>query len=722
MTATGVEPLAAPIRMLPAHVPGRVFLRSPDEVSVLLVEDNPGDSRLVEEMLADVRDPLFRVRTVDTLAAALRAVREESFDAALFDLGLPDASGVLGLRELALAATGLPIVVLTGLDSDEASVQAFGCGAQDYVVKGEENAKALRRALRHAIERKRLESALERAAQYDSLTGLAGRALFHDRLEHAVARARRDGGRFALLCIDLDGFKPINDGHGHPVGDLVLQSTARRIHKHVREADTTARLGGDEFAVILESPCDAPCALEVGRKLAAILARPLSQGDRQLQVGASIGVAVFPDHGGSAAELLACADAAMHIAKRDGGHQAQLHGDLESGSSRPPSVLQADTLWQTEEPLCALLVESDSGDARLVEMLLDTLPRQCCDFVRVASLREALAKLDEASFDVVLLGLQLPDATELDGLRAIAAAAPETPILIMTGRDERPTALDALRDGADDFLVKGKDDARALHRAMKFALERRRRRDTERQSNEAFEQRLQARTRELHDAVAELEAFNQRIVVELRAPVRAVGGLAAALSRDDGNALDAQQAKSALTRIRSEAERMGRLIDGVRELALLSRGELKPDTVDLVRLARSQFDALRRTDLARCATFDAPESALAFADRDLMLVAMQNLIGNAWKFTRCCDLTMIAFAVEIRDGQRVFSLRDNGIGIDPERLGRLFKPLERLHPHNELPGTGFGLAAVKRIVERHGGRVWAEARPSGGASFCFTLG
>lgn len=694
-----------------------------DEIRVLLVEDNPGDSRLVLEMLADVREPVFRVRTVDTLAAALRAVRHAEFDAALFDLGLPDSSGVMGLREFALAAAGLPIVVLTGLDSDEASIQAFGCGAQDYVVKGEENAKALRRALCYAIERKKLEAALERAAQYDALTGLAGRALFQDRLEHAVARARREGSRFALLYIDLDRFKPINDILGHQVGDLALRCAANRIHKNVREADTAARLGGDEFAVILESPCDANGAFEVGRKLAALLARPLQHAGSPLQLGASIGVAVFPDHATTAAELLACADAAMYCAKHSGGNQTQVYGVREPTHACASAGQKAQADDGGAPSVAALLVEGDAADARLVQMLLDTLPEGTCEFARAASLREALARLEDENFDIVLLGLGLPDAADLAGLRAISAAAPETPILIMTGRDERPTALDALQDGADDFVVKGRDDARTLHRAMRIALQRRRSRQSVQQGIESFEQRLQARTRELQSALQEQETFNQRIVEELRLPLHSLGGLAATLLRDGSRALDLRT-RHHLLRIGSEAERIGRLIDSVHELSRLSRTELTLDTVDLADLGRSVFDAMRRADRQPQTSFAAPDSLLAFADRELMLIALQNLIEGVWR--GACGIgaqRTITFTAEQRNDQRVFCLRDDeSAGIGVNRVDAMPAAPLRLPATAEFSGSGVGLAAVKRIVERHGGRLWAEPRPGASASLCFTLG
>lgn len=170
-----------------------------------------------------------------------------------------------------------------------------------------------------AILRKQLHAQLLYAAGHDSLTGLANRALFHDRLQGIMARVRREHARFALLYIDLDNFKDVNDEHGHGVGDQLLQEVARRLRGCIRESDTIARFGGDEFVVLLDSIVLSSHASHVARKISAALTVPFDLNGQQLQIRPSIGVAVYPEHGDNETELLRYADEAMYASKRREG-------------------------------------------------------------------------------------------------------------------------------------------------------------------------------------------------------------------------------------------------------------------------------------------------------------------------------------------------------------------------------------------------------------------
>lgn len=170
-----------------------------------------------------------------------------------------------------------------------------------------------------AIERKTMLLRLQQLALYDSLTGLANRTLLLDRLQSALQRASRDEQPLALLYLDLDHFKQVNDNFGHAVGDLLLQQTAQRILQVVRQTDTVARFGGDEFVVLLEQLHQADTALQVAEKIRLALTRPFLLADQQLLVAPSIGLALFPDHGADSRQLLQRADSAMYRAKRDGG-------------------------------------------------------------------------------------------------------------------------------------------------------------------------------------------------------------------------------------------------------------------------------------------------------------------------------------------------------------------------------------------------------------------
>ena len=176
-------------------------------------------------------------------------------------------------------------------------------------------------------ERKIVEERLKRVAEYDSLTDLPNRALFSDRLQQAIALARRDNFRLALMFVDLDSFKPINDTFGHHAGDLLLQAVAKRMLECTRESDTVGRIGGDEFVVLLPKVAQAQDALSVAEKIRAALAQPFDiQEYGRLNVSCSIGVAIFPDHGEDEITLSRNADNAMYQAKSCGNNAVNLYG------------------------------------------------------------------------------------------------------------------------------------------------------------------------------------------------------------------------------------------------------------------------------------------------------------------------------------------------------------------------------------------------------------
>ena len=177
-----------------------------------------------------------------------------------------------------------------------------------------------------AIERKKSATRLQYLAQHDQLTSLPNRGLFHDRLRTALARARRDGHRLAVLYLDLDQFKAVNDHHGHGVGDLLLREVAARIDQCLRESDTAGRVGGDEFVVLLNDVGQADHAVAVATKICAALRQPFELAGCHLQVSASIGIALYPDHGEDDKQLLRHADDAMYQAKRQGGDRPLMSG------------------------------------------------------------------------------------------------------------------------------------------------------------------------------------------------------------------------------------------------------------------------------------------------------------------------------------------------------------------------------------------------------------
>jgi diguanylate cyclase (GGDEF)-like protein/PAS domain S-box-containing protein len=421
---------------------------------LLLIEDNPADARLLREMLDDPDWRHSQLTHIDCLGEAAPYLEQNAADLILLDLGLHDVQGLAAVQRAHALAPRIPLVVLTGSDDESLAVQALKEGAQDYLVKGQLDARALQRSLRYAIERKNMEEDLfaekERAqvtlnsiadavictdlggnitflnqvaerltgwpwreaagrpavevfrtidagsrrtarnplaveggpdpaaplapnavlirrdgseipiedsvapihdregrtagavvvfrdasaaramarqiahsAEHDFLTGLPNRMLLNDRIRQAIAAAPRHMKKVALLFLDLDGFKHINDSLGHAAGDQLLQSIARRLVDCVRGSDTVSRQGGDEFVILLPEVEQAEDAAITARRLLQAVAEPQSAGMNELHVTASIGVSVYPDDGADAQTLIQNADTAMYQAKETGRHSYQ---------------------------------------------------------------------------------------------------------------------------------------------------------------------------------------------------------------------------------------------------------------------------------------------------------------------------------------------------------------------------------------------------------------
>ncbi|HEX6539769.1 MAG TPA: GGDEF domain-containing response regulator [Candidatus Dormibacteraeota bacterium] len=285
---------------------------------ILLIEDNAGDARLVQLMLDDGGEGGFTVNHVDRLAAAWPPIRAGSIDCALVDLSLPDADGLEGVDQLIESAPDLPIIVLTGRDDLDLAIAALQHGAQDYLIKGRVDSGLLSRAVRYAVERKHAEVALAHQAMHDALTDLPNRALFLDRLSQALAGSKRRASTNAVLFVDIDRFKVVNDSLGHVEGDRALMTLSHRISRVLRPGDTVARFGGDEFTVLCCELSDPNECITIAQRLLDVIRQPINLSGAQVVLTASIGIAIGDDSSVAPETLIRNADAAMYRAKEGG--------------------------------------------------------------------------------------------------------------------------------------------------------------------------------------------------------------------------------------------------------------------------------------------------------------------------------------------------------------------------------------------------------------------
>jgi DNA-binding response OmpR family regulator len=361
---------------------------------------------------------------------------------------------------------------------------------------------------------------------------------------------------------------------------------------------------------------------------------------------------------------------------------------------------------------------------------------------------EALELLAAQSVDCILLDLLMPGLSGEETCRRIKNSPEwrDIPLLILTAREERESMIEGINAGADDYISKSSDPA-VLSARLRAQLRRRQFEDENRNIHEELlKKELEARAaqtlaqaraelmgqieqknRDLEYANRELEAFCYSVSHDLRAPLRTIDSFSRLLIEDHLATLD-DAAQSHLKRIRRATERMSDLIDDMLELSNASRGIMLRESLDLSPVAQEVAAELQAPfspgtpgATRRDVTFHIEPNLEAYGDWRLLRVLFENLLGNAWKFTQKRDKANIWVGRERRTDSDAFFVRDDGAGFDMAYAQKLFQPFSRLHNQDEFEGTGIGLATVQRIISRHGGRVWAESGPEGGATFWFTL-
>jgi len=411
-------------------------------------------------------------------------------------------------------------------------------------------------------------------------------------------------------------------------------------------------------------------------------------------------------------------------------------GDAVSPSRAPPMVLEAGH-WRgsqegkaTEEtPRVApvadvagaadrILVADDNADMR--EYLVRLL-RGHWEIEVVEDGRAALASALASPPGLVLSDVMMP---HMDGVALLLALRADertrmVPVVLLSARVGEEAVLQGLETGADDYLVKPFSARELLSRVRTHLGMARMRREAAESSKLLAETRATL-LKDIEKRNAELDAFSYSVSHDLRAPLRSISGFSQILLEDYADRLDAT-GQDQLRRVRAAAQRMSELIDDLLRLSRLERTELRRQAVDLSQIASDVAELLGRSQPGRSVRFVIEPGIVVQGDSRLLQVVLENLLGNAWKFTSKVSSPTIDLGVSGQGAGITVFVRDNGAGFDPAQKAKLFGPFQRLHAEADFPGTGIGLATVRRIVHRHGGEVSAEGAVGAGATFYFSL-
>lgn len=652
-------------------------------VGTVLVID---DSLTVRMDLVDAfRSAGWATLPAATAAAAWEQLRTQPVDLIVLDVLLPDADGVDVLARLRTdpRTANLPVIMLSSEAAVSDRIRGLRTGADEYLGK-----------------------------PYDAA--------------YLVARAQ-----------ELIRTAPDDEGDDEP--RVLVVSGSERVHSAMREA-----LAEGGYAVVPADSGQDGLRLAPTRVRAVVVDALLPDMDgatliRRIRLDAALRglpCLLLTASEDVSAELRALDAGADTFVRQDASPKvvlAQLSAALRRASQGSPVVDTASL----QGPKKILAVGADAWLASLS----DRVRGEGYDVAPARSGEEALELLAFQAADCILLELDPNDHEAWLAMCRRIKSAPgvrDVPLVVI-GRDgDQATMVAALAAGADDYLPAGGDPQvlaariRAQLRSRQVQDEHRRIRETLlHREIEAAEARAAAEisstraamVEELERKNRELEAFSYSVSHDLRAPLRSIDGFTRALGESLAEHLD-ETTERYLERIHAGVVRMTEMIDDMLELSRIGRVELRRGPVDLAALAGSILGDLAANDPGRQVEVVVATPLTASADPRLIRNVFENLIGNAWKFTAKTAGARVEVGGETGaegSGTTVYYIRDNGSGFDMARAQRLFSPFQRLHSQSDFPGTGIGLATVQRIIDRHGGQVWAEASPGQGAVFRFTL-
>ena len=647
--------------------------------TILIVDD----SLTVRMDLAEALETAgFQTVPCRTLAEARVALRSHPIALAVLDIQLPDGDGVDLLAQIRRDSTlcELPVLMLSTEAEIKDRIRGIRGGANDFIGKPYDTYYVISR-IRQLIGAPPIHDLVLIIDDSLRFRGELSEALAKAGFAIATATGGNEGLRMAATlrptAIVVDGIMPDMDG-ASVIRRLRLDPGLRTI----------------------------PCLLLTGSDARDAEVHALDAG--------ADGFIRKNDHGLIVARVRA-------LLRSTG----PLRGDADSLLA-PKRILAVD----------------DDPDYR--SLLAERLLKRGYDVVHAISGEDAIALLDVQSVDCILLDRSMAGIGGIEACRRLKGSpvVRDTPLIILTASEQRDAMLEGLSAGADDFVSKAAG-FEVLSARIQAQIRRKQIEDEQRKVREqllrseleaaearaakvlaearaAMAEELSRTNDELAQANRELEAFSYSVSHDLRAPLRTISAFTHAIIEDFGERVD-DKARDHIRRVLSATSRMSDLIDALLELSRISRTPIGRHRVDLSQLASIAVDELVRREPARAVGVEITPGLIVDADGRLMRILLDNLLGNAWKFTSRADPARIEVGREPHSGDAVYFVRDNGAGFDMSQADRLFTPFQRLHSDGEFSGTGIGLATVRRIIERHGGKIWAEGSIGCGAKISFTV-
>jgi DNA-binding response OmpR family regulator len=617
-----------------------------------------------------------------TIGEARATLARQAVAVAVLDVQLPDGDGVDLLKELRAGAGGRDLVVL--MLSHEAEikdrVRGLATGADEYVGKPYENAYIVAKA-------------------------------------NDLLRARRPGSPQAPAILVIDDSATYRE----TLGEALAAAGYTVISAATGEAGLTMAADRRPQAVMVDGMLPGIDGATVIRRLRL---------DNALRGLPCILLTAADDERAELTALDAGADAFVRKEEALDVILARLVAVLRRAEGR-----LAGSARSMLGPKKILAVDDSST---YLHELAGELRGEGYDVVLARAGEDAIDLLRVQAVDCILLDLVMPGLGGTETCRQLKTTpgVRDIPLVMLTAHDDRAAMIAGLGAGADDYIAKASDfqvlkaRVRAQIRRKEFEDENRRirdelvRRELETAEARAAQELAEARAvlvRELERKNRELEAFSYSVSHDLRAPLRGINGISKILLEDYQGSLDAT-AQDYLKRICAAAKRMSEIIDDMLHLARVGQTVLAITRIDFTALVREVLAELQHRDPGRVVALRIADGMALDADPGLIRIVLDNLLGNAWKFSGRNPAAAITVDCDAAaTGGPVFRIRDNGAGFDMAHAEKLFTPFRRLHTANEFPGTGIGLATVHRIIERHGGRIWAESAKGEGACFLFTL-